>query len=119
MLPKKRIDLICALNESKTSNTAALFEAYLRLPDHLVSVAHFRPEALKRVKATREEEARKIRKLDVEDKAEERSLEREKAKKREREEKLKGMSAEEQRKYIDRERRLDRERGMKKRTMRA
>lgn len=66
------------------------------------------------MRATREEEARKIRKIFDDEKAEERRTAAEKAKKTEREAKLRGLSAEEQRKMLERERVGDLRKGAKK-----
>jgi Skp family chaperone for outer membrane proteins len=71
--------------------TLPLYTYFLRLPDTLVSVAHFRPEVLRRVKATREEESNKIKKVDLDGKAEERRLQAEKTKRQQRDAKLKTM----------------------------
>ena len=52
--------------------STALFAYFLRLPDILVQTAHYRPEALRKIKQTREEEQLKIKKADEDEKAEER-----------------------------------------------
>lgn len=54
--------------------------------------------------------------MDEDEKAEERKLEGDKKKKAEREAKLKGMNADEQRKFLDRERERDQKRSTKKMT---
>lgn len=89
------------------------------MPDHLVSAAHFRPEALRRIKQTRDEQIAKIRKLDEEEKAEERKLAADKLKKEQRDAKLGRLSAEEQRKFLDKEREKQARKGMKKSTVKA
>ena len=114
-IPTKRISLSMKLNSASTS----LFAYFLRLPDVIVQHAHYRPEALRKIKQTRDEEQRKIKKADEDEKAEERKTQSDKMRKEERERKLKGMSAEEQRKFLEREAEQDRKRGMKKKTMRA
>lgn len=81
--------------------------------------AHFRPEAMRRIKATREEQIAKIRKLDDEEKAEERKLAQDKAKKELRDAKLGRMSADEQRKYLDKERERDAKKRTKKQTVKG
>ena len=101
------------------AETLPLFQQLLSMPDKLVSSAHFRPEALKKVRQTREEEIRKIKKVDEDEKAEERKLKADKEKKEKRDALLKGMSAEEQRKYLEKEREKDTRKAQKKRTMRA
>ena len=114
-IPIKRVSLSMKLN----SNSTTLFSHFLRLPDFLVSHAHFRPEALKRIKATREEESRKIRKADEDEKAEDRRLELDKQKREGREQRLKNMSAEEQKKFLEKEKAQAQKKGQKGRTMRA
>jgi septal ring factor EnvC (AmiA/AmiB activator) len=114
-IPKKRISLSINLDSSPESK-AALFSYFLRLPDKLVSSAHFRPEVLRKVRQTREEESRKLRKADEDEKAEERTLKRDKDKKEKREAMLNALSADEQRKFLDREREKDIRKGQKKMT---
>ncbi|KAK3715117.1 hypothetical protein LTR37_007327 [Vermiconidia calcicola] len=116
-LPHKRIHLTTRLNPRPSSTL--LFQYFLRLPDVLVSSAHFRPEAMRKIRATRDEEARKIRKVDEEEKAEERRAAGDRMKKEERERRLKGMSAEEQRKFLEREKAQEQKRGMKKRSVKG
>lgn len=102
---KKRITLFLRFPTTGSwSSTLPLFKAYLRLPDTLANIAHFRPEVLKRVRATREEEIKKIKKIDTEEKAEERRTQAEKSKKQERDAKLKGLSSEQQKKFLEKER---------------
>ena len=67
-VPRKRISLSMKLNTKPTST--ALFQYFLRMPDQLVSTAHFRSEAMRKIKATRDEETRKIKKGDEDEKAE-------------------------------------------------
>ncbi|KAH7063152.1 hypothetical protein B0J12DRAFT_641608 [Macrophomina phaseolina] len=120
IVSRKRVSLSFALpSDDKYDHILPLFQYFLRMPDQLVNVAHFRPEALRRVKQTREEEIRKIKKVDEEERAEERKLEADKAKKAERERKLKNLSADEQRKYLEKEREKDLRRSQRKRVMRA
>lgn len=120
LVPRKRLTLTTKLPTTSTiPNLTPLFTLFLRLPDTLVQTAHFRPEALRKIRATREEEQRKIKRLDEEEKAEERKSASDKAKKEERERKLKGMGAEEQRKFLEREKAEERKRGQKKNTMRG
>ena len=118
LIPQKRIYLSTKLNPA-ASTASAIFQYFLRLPDILVSTGHFRPEAMRKIKATREEETRKIRKVDEKAAEEERREKGDKLKKDERERKLKGMSAEEQRKFLDKERETEKKRAEKKRTTRA
>jgi hypothetical protein len=100
-------------------STLPLFQYFIRLPDFLVSKAHFRPEALRRIKATREEQIAKIRKLDDDEKAEERKLTSDKLKKEQRDAKLGRMTADEQRKYLDKERERDAKKRTKKSTVKG
>jgi len=116
-VPRTRITLSVKLSSNPT--TEKLFAYFLRLPDILVSQAHFRPEVMKKIRGTREEEIRKIKKVDEAEKAEERKLEADKAKKELRESKLKGMSAEEQRKFLEKEREKDLRRSQKKTTVKG
>lgn len=110
--PRKRLSLSIRLpaSESDYSTTHALFAHFLRLPDALAHTAHFRPEVQRKLRGTREEELRKLRKADEGEKAEERKLDSDRRKKELRDSRLKGMSAEEQRKFLERER----EKGNKK-----
>lgn len=112
LVPKKRVTLTLKLNAG--TNTIPLFSYFLRLPDQLVSSAHFRPEVMRRVRQTREEETKKIRKLVEAEGAEDRKLLSDKAKKEQRDRKLKGLSADEQKRFLERER----EKEQRKRTAR-
>jgi hypothetical protein len=87
-----------------------IFNYFLRLPDTLASSAHFRPEVQRKLRNTREGEINRLKKSDESEKSEERRLDSEKKKKEMRDNRLKGMSAEEQRKFLERER----EKGQKK-----
>ncbi|KAF4550371.1 Hypothetical protein D9617_17g046390 [Elsinoe fawcettii] len=115
--PKKRMILTTSLSADPAASNA-LLAAFLRLPDYLVT-QKFRPEVLRRVKATRDEEAKKIKKVDDQEKAEGRKEKQDKAKKEERERKLKGMSAEEQRKFLEKEKERDQRKRMGRQTMKA
>ncbi|KAL9025511.1 MAG: hypothetical protein Q9196_005677 [Gyalolechia fulgens] len=112
--PRKRLILSLRLPSSTRpsaySPTLPLFEYFLRLPDLLVSTAHFRPEVTRKIRTTREEESKKLKRAGEGEKAEERRLEAEKKKKGMRDTRLKGLSAEEQRKFLEKER----EKGQKK-----
>lgn len=116
--PRKRINLSLKLQSSYES-TLPIFTQFLRLPDLLVSSAHFRPEALRRIRQTREEQIAKIRRLDEEEKAEERKLAADKLKKEQRDAKLGRLSADEQRKFLEKEREKKSKKGMKKSTVKA
>ncbi|GAB7359796.1 hypothetical protein MBLNU230_g6965t1 [Neophaeotheca triangularis] len=116
-VPKKRVSLAMTLESRPAS--VELFSQFLRLPDHLVNIGHFRPEALRKVKATRDEEIRRLRRLDEDEKAEERRTQSDKLKKEERERRLGRMSADEQRKFLEKERKDQQKKGQKKQTMKG
>ena len=69
-----------------------------------MSQARWRPEVNRKIKAVREAEEQKIAKASTEEKAEERKLDTDKKKKELRDAQLRGMSAEEQRKFLEKER---------------
>jgi len=96
-----------------------IFQYFLRLTDQLASHGHFRPEALRRIKQTRDEQIAKIKKADDEEKAEERKLSLDKAKKEMRDAKLGRLSADEQRKFLEKEREKNARKGMKRSTVKA
>lgn len=120
---KKRLCLVTRLpsgtDAASYSATVPLFAAFLRLPDVLVNVAHFRPEVVRRLRTTREDASKKIRKLDEDEKTEERRLKSEKDRKKERDDRLKVMNPEQQRKFLEKERALEMRRGQKKQTRKA
>ena len=122
-MPRKKLHLSLKLPSSSKpaayDPTLPLFNYFLRLPDHLATFAHFRPEALRRIKATREEEAKKIRRVFEDEKAEERRLKAEKEKKEERDRKLRALGPDDQRKILDKERASDLRKGTKRKTMRS
>ena len=89
---------------SAYESTLPVFNYFLRLPDFLAQSARFRPEVRKKILAVREEEQKKLRKASEDEKAEERRLEGEKKKREMREQRLKGMSGDEQRKFLEKER---------------
>ncbi|RAH75266.1 CCDC47 family protein [Aspergillus aculeatinus CBS 121060] len=119
--PRKRIQLAMTLPSSAAgyATSLPLFSQFVRLADRLVAVAHFRPEVTRKIRHTREEEIKKLRRADEDEKAEERRLAAEKIKKEERERLLRGMSADEQRKYLDRESQKEQRRMMKRSTRRG
>lgn len=117
LVPKKRLTLTLKLNSN--ANTVPLFSYFLRMPDQLVSSAHFRPEVMRRIRQTREEEAKKVRKFIEAEGAEDRKLLSDKAKKEQRDRKLKGMSADEQKRFLEREREKEQRKRSGKQTMRA
>ncbi|RYN26098.1 hypothetical protein AA0113_g3045 [Alternaria arborescens] len=116
--PKKRLSLSLKF-ASDYATTLPIFQYFLRLPDQLASSAHFRPEALRRIKQTRDEQIAKIKKADDEEKAEERKLAADKLKKEQRDAKLGRLSADEQRKFLEKEREKNARKGMKRSTVKA
>jgi hypothetical protein len=113
--PKKRVHISLKLpSNGDYSTTLPLFQQFLRLPDLLVSSGKFRPEIMKKINATREAEKAKIKKVSDKEAAEERLIQLDKVKKEERDRKLKGMSAEEQKKYLEREAEKNRKKQEKK-----
>ncbi|PCG98108.1 Protein of unknown function DUF1682 [Penicillium occitanis (nom. inval.)] len=118
-VPKKRIQLSLTIPSNGYESTLSLYSYFLRLPDTLVSGAHWRPEVTRKLRNAREEEIRKLRRADEEEKAEERKYAAEKLKKEERERLLRGMTAEEQRKFLEREKEKEQRKMMKKSTRRG
>jgi Protein of unknown function (DUF1682) len=120
-VPKKRLSLAIRLPSSGTDyvKTIPIFASFLRTPDFLVSNAKFRPEILRKVRQTRETEIQRIKKADEDEKAEERKTQADKDKKEKRDALLKNMSADEQRKYLEKEREKGTRKAQKRRTMRA
>jgi hypothetical protein len=117
-VPKKRLSLSVKLPTSSSAYEATLplFACFLRFPDNLVSQAHFREGVMRRIKSTREEEIKKLKRIDDEEKQEERNTQRDKTKKAERDKKLRGMTSEEQKKFLDREREKETRKAEKKMT---
>ncbi|KAI9804065.1 MAG: hypothetical protein M1825_001466 [Sarcosagium campestre] len=120
-VPQKRIFLTLRLPSSPEdySKTRPIFAYTLRLPDLLVSVAHFRPDVMKKVRQTRDEQIRKLRRAAEDEQAEERAVRRDREKKEKREATLKGMSAEEQRKYLEKEREKGQRKNQKRMTQKG
>jgi len=116
LTPKKRLTLELTLPSSSTSPEVLqrLVSAFIRLVDHLVVNAKFRPEALRKIKATREDEKKKLKRAIEEETKEERETQRAEEKKADREAKLRRMTAAEQKKFLDREREKERKDLMKK-----
>ena len=118
--PKKRIHLSIKLpSDGNYASTLPLFQAFLRLPDLLVGSAHFRPEVMKKINATREQEKSKLKKVSDRETEEERMKQLDKLKKEEKDRKLKGMSADEQKKYLEREAEKTRKKQEKKMSRRG
>lgn len=118
--PRKRIFLKYRLPSGSNYETLLpLFAYFLRLPDALVQLAHFRPEVLKRVRATREAMISQIKKVAEEEKNEERQIEKERLKKAKRDAELKGLDAKAQKKYLEKEKDRELRKSQKKMTMRG
>ncbi|OQE27954.1 hypothetical protein PENFLA_c005G02132 [Penicillium flavigenum] len=119
--PRKRISLSMHIPSASDAyaSTLPLFQQFLGFADKLVASAHFRTEVMRKVRNVREAEIKKLRRADEEEKAEERKLAAEKLKKEERERILRAMTADEQRKYLDREKEKETRRSTKKATRRA
>ncbi|KAI5465697.1 hypothetical protein BGZ63DRAFT_374275 [Mariannaea sp. PMI_226] len=118
--PRKRIFLKYRLpSGSNYDDLLPLFSYFLRLPDALVKVAHFRPEVLKKVRVTRDNMLAEIKKAAEEERSEERLAEREKAKKNKRDAELKGLDAKAQKKYLEKEKEKELRKSQKRSTMRA
>lgn len=118
--PRKRIFLKYRLPSGNSYDSLLpIFSYFLRLPDFLVQNARFRPEVLKKVRATREAMISQIKKTAEEEKNEERLWEKEKAKKAKRDADLKGLDAKAQKKYLEKEKEKDLRRSQKKMTMRG
>jgi len=119
-VPKKRIYLSTKLPSSGDySKILPLFEYFIRLADTLAQSGHFRPEVMRKVRTTREDAIKKIQKLDEDEKAEERALEREKAKRVKRDLELKGLDAKAQKKYLEKEKERELKKSQKKMTQRG
>ena len=99
--------------------TLSIFSYFIRLPDQLVSSGRFRPEVSRKIRQTREDELRKLRRLDEDEKAEERNAKKDKERKEKRDAMLRTMSAEEQRKFLEKEREKDMRKSQKKMTRKA
>ncbi|KAK8933063.1 hypothetical protein H634G_07302 [Metarhizium anisopliae BRIP 53293] len=118
--PRKRIFLKYRLpSDNNYDNLLPIFSHFLRLPDFLVQNGRFRPEVLKKVRATREAMISQIKKAAEEEKSEERQFEKEKAKKAKRDAELKGLDAKAQKKYLEKEKEKELRRSQKKMTMRG
>ncbi|ROW17781.1 hypothetical protein VPNG_00885 [Cytospora leucostoma] len=118
--PRKRIYLKYSLpSDDNYEPLLPLFRYFVRLSDQLVKEAHFRPEVLRKVKSIRDETVKQIEKAGVEEKSEERSVEREKAKKAKRDLELSQLDAKGQKKYLEREREKEMRKQQKKMTSRG
>ncbi|KAI0023210.1 DUF1682 domain protein [Xylariomycetidae sp. FL0641] len=119
-VPRKRLFLRYKLPSSDNyDDILPLFSYFLRMTDHLVASAHFRPEVMRKVKSVREENIKQIQKLAEEEKAEERALERDKAKKAKRDAELNALNAKAQKKYLEKEKEKEMRKASRKQTVRA
>lgn len=107
------------LGDPTSPTDLPLLQHFLRLPDTLVTTGHFRPEVMRRVRTTRDEEAKKIKKVLDAESAEERKGASDKQKKEERERKLKTLTADEQRKFLEKEKEKETRKRMGRKTMKA
>lgn len=118
--PSKRILLKYRLPSGNDYSTlTGLFAYYLRLPDLLVENAHFRPNVLNKVKATRDLMTKELRKAAEEEKNAERAEEREKQKKAKRDADLAGLDAKAQKKYLEKEKEKEMRKSQKKQSVRG
>ncbi|KAI0014117.1 DUF1682 domain protein [Xylariaceae sp. FL0662B] len=119
-VPRKRVYLKYRLPSSNNyDDLVPLLSYFLRIPDHLASSAHFRPEVTRKVKSVRDEVIKHIQKSAEEEKAEERALERDKQKKAKRDAELNALDAKAQKKYLEREKEKELRKSSKKQTVRA
>ncbi|KAI1809937.1 DUF1682 domain protein [Poronia punctata] len=119
-VPRKRIFIRYRLPSSNNyEDLVPLFSYFVRLPDHLATAAHFRPEVLRKVKSVRDENIKQIQKLADEEKAEERALERDRLRKAKRDAELNALDAKAQKKYLEKEREKEIRKAAKKQTVRA
>lgn len=118
--PSKRILLKYRLPGNNDYNALnRLFNYTLHLPDFLVQHGSFRPEVLRKVRATRDNMSKELRKAAKEEKNEERILEREKAKKAKRDAELAALDAKAQKKYLEKEQTKEMRKAQKKQVTRA
>ncbi|KAL7923915.1 hypothetical protein ACQKWADRAFT_288254 [Trichoderma austrokoningii] len=118
--PRKRVVLKYRLpSNNNYDQFIPLFEQFTRIPDALVRDAHFRPEVLKRVRATRESMIAQLKKAIDEEKNEERQLEKERAKKAKRDADLQGLDAKQQKRYLEKEKEKEMRKSQKRMTMRG
>ncbi len=118
--PRKRLFLRYRLpSNNDYEPLLPIFSYFLRMTDHLVQSARFRPEVTRKLKATRDEAARQIQKADVDERAEERAAERDKTRKQKRDAELNALDAKAQKKYLEKERERELKKSMKKQTVRS
>ncbi|KAI0480480.1 DUF1682 domain protein [Xylariaceae sp. FL0804] len=119
-VPRKRIYLKYRLPSSNNyDQILPLFSYFVRLTDRLASVAHFRPEVMRKINSIRDENVKKIQKAAEKEKLEERALERDKAKKAKRDAELNALDAKAQKKYLEKEKAKTMRKSQRKQTTRA
>ncbi|KAI2636304.1 DUF1682-domain-containing protein [Hypomontagnella submonticulosa] len=119
-VPRKRLYLKYRLPSSNNyDDLTPLLSYFVRIPDHLASSAHFRPEVLRKIRAVRDENIKHIQKAAEEEKAEERQAERDRAKKAKRDAELNALDAKAQKKYLEKEREKELRKTSKRQTVRA
>ncbi|KAL7626015.1 hypothetical protein AAE478_002784 [Parahypoxylon ruwenzoriense] len=119
-IPRKRLYLRYRLPPSNNyEDLVPLFSYFVRIPDHLASSAHFRPEVLRKIRSVRDENIKQIQKAAEEEKAEERQAERDRARKAKRDAELNALDAKAQKKYLEREREKEQRKSQRKQTVRA
>ncbi|RPA80908.1 DUF1682-domain-containing protein [Ascobolus immersus RN42] len=104
--PKKRITLRIPITDASLEQNSAstkLLGSVIRWIDHIVATAHFRPEVARKIKATRDIEIKRLKKIEEDEKATELLAKRAEEKKKERDAKLRNLSADEQKKFLERE----------------
>ena len=123
-IPRKRLYLSLRLPPSSSANntttTIPIFKYFhSTLPDHLVQSAHFRPEITRKLRQTRETQISKLTRAEEGEKADERAARRDKEKKEKRDQTLKALSADDQRKFLEREREKEMRKGQKRVSQRS
>lgn len=117
---RKRIHMCYRLpSDNDYAKVLPLFQAFVRFIDHLAANGHFRPEVMKKIRQLRETESSKLKKVAEKEKEEDRLQQMEKLKKEERDRKLRGMTAEESRKFLAAEEAKQRRKSTKKMTMKG
>jgi hypothetical protein len=118
---KKRLHLSMSLpsSDSNYKHVLPLFALFLRLPDFLVANGKLRPEVLRKINQVRDQEKGKLKKVSDKEAEEERLKQLDKMKKEERDRKMKGMSADEQKKFLEKETEKQRKKQEKKQTRRG
>lgn len=118
--PKKRVHICLRIPSDKDyAKVLPFFQTFIRLADYLPGAAKLRPEVSRKIKAARETEVAKLRKVAEKETEEERRQQMDKLKLDERNRKLKGLSPEEQKKFLEKEADKKRRKDGKKMTMKG